>query len=83
VFTDGKLILDAGFDAGFYEGDELLMLPKESYLKKRGLLPGVDRLAIARIIKIDKYKSELEIQEGNVQIENGVEFSVRPLLDLI
>ena len=83
VFRDGKLTLEAGIDAGYFEGDELLMLPKTSYLTKRGLLSAVDVLAIARIIKIDKNQSELEIREGDVQLENGVEFSVRPLLDLI
>ena len=83
VFKDGKLTLAAGIDAGYYEGDELLLLPKASYFKKRGLLSAVDLLAIARIIKIDKNRAELEIREGDVQLENGVEFSVKPLLDLI
>ena len=83
VFKDGKLTLAAGMDAGYYEGDELLLLPKASYFKKRGLLSAVDLLAIARIIKIDKNRAELEIREGDVQLENGVEFSVKPLLDLI
>ena len=83
VFKDGKLTLEAGIDAGYYEGDELLLLPKASYFKKRGLLSAVDLLAIARITKIDKNRAELEIREGDVQLENGVEFSVKPLLDLI
>ncbi|MEE2735653.1 MAG: hypothetical protein VX513_01830 [Pseudomonadota bacterium] len=83
VFKDGKLTLAAGIDAGYYEGDELLLLPKASYFKKRGLLSAVDLLAIARIIKIDKNRAELEIREGDVQLENGVEFSVKPLMDLI
>ena len=83
VFKDGKLTLSAGIDAGYYEGDQLLLLPKASYFKKRGLLSAVDLLAIARIIKIDKNRAELEIWEGDVQLENGVEFSVKPLLDLI
>ena len=83
VFKDGKLTLEAGIDAGYYEGDELLLLPKASYFKKRGLLSAVDLLAIARIIKIDTNRAELEIWEGDVQLENGVEFSVKPLLDLI
>lgn len=83
VAIEGKLILDAGIDAGYTEGDQLLLMPKPGYFKKRGLLSGVDQMAIARIKKINDLKSELEVEQGAVRLENGVEFVVRPLLELI
>jgi hypothetical protein len=83
VSIEGKLMLDAGIDAGYTEGDQLLLMPKSSYFKKRGLLPGVEQMAIARIRKINDLKSELEVEEGTVRLERGVEFIVRPLLELI
>jgi len=76
-------VLDAGLDAGYTEGDHLLLMPKSSYFKKRGLLSGVEQIAIARIKKISDLKSELEVEQGAVGLENGVEFVVRPLLELI
>ena len=36
-----------------------------------------------RISKIDDLRSLLEIEEGDVRIESGVEFTVKPLLGLI
>ena len=83
VSIEGKLMLDAGIDAGYTEGDQLLLMPKSSYFKKRGLLSGVEQMAIARIRKINDLKSELEVEEGTVRLESGVEFIVRPLLELI
>ena len=58
-------------------------MPKSGYFKKRGLLSGVEQMAIARIKKISDLKSELEVEQGAVRLENGVEFVVRPLLELI
>jgi hypothetical protein len=46
-------------------------------------LSGVEQMAIARIKKISDLKSELEVEQGAVRLENGVEFVVRPLLELI
>ena len=83
VAVEGRLVLDSGTDAGFSEGDQLLLMPKSAYFKKRGLLSGVDQIAIARVKKIDALQSELEIEEGKVRLEDGVEFFVRPLLELI
>jgi hypothetical protein len=83
VAVKGKLVLDAGLDAGYTEGDQLLLMPKSGYFKKRGLLSGVEQMAIARIKKISDLKSELEVEQGAVRLENGVEFVVRPLLELI
>ena len=83
VAVKGKLVLDAGLDAGYTEGDQLLLMPKSGYFKKRGLLSGVEQIAIARIKKISDLKSELEVEQGAVGLENGVEFVVRPLLELI
>ena len=83
VVREGKLILDAGIDAGYAAGDQLLLMPKSPYLKKRGLLSGVEQIAIVQISKIDDLRSVLEVKEGNVRIESGVEFTVKPLLGLI
>jgi hypothetical protein len=83
VAMEGKLILDAGIDAGYTEGDQLLLMPKAGYFRKRGLLSGVEQMAIARIKKINDLKSELEVEQGAVRLESGVEFVVRPLLELI
>jgi hypothetical protein len=83
VAVKGKLILGAGMDAGYTEGDQLLLMPKAGYFKKRGLLSGVEQMAIARIKKIYDLKSELEVEQGAVRLESGVEFVVRPLLELI
>lgn len=83
VVREGKLILDAGINAGYAAGDQLLLMPKSPYLKKRGLLSGVEQIAIVRISKIDDLRSLLEIEEGDVRIESGVEFTVKPLLGLI
>jgi hypothetical protein len=83
VVREGKLILDAGINAGYAAGDQLLLMPKSHYLKKRGLLSGVEQIAIVRISKIDDLRSLLEIEEGEVRIERGVEFTVKPLLGLI
>ena len=83
VAVKGKLVLNAGLDAGYTEGDQLLLMPKSGYFKKRGLLSGVEQMAIARIKKISDLKSELEVEQGAVRLENGVEFVVRPLLELI
>jgi hypothetical protein len=83
VAIKGKLILDAGMDAGYTEGEQLLLMPKSGYFRKRGLLSGVEQMAIARIKKINDLKSELEVEQGAVRLESGVEFVVRPLLELI
>ena len=83
VAVAGRLVLDSGTDAGLSEGDQLLLMPNSAYFKKRGLLSGVDQIAIARVKKIDALQSELEIEEGKVRLEDGVEFFVRPLLELI
>ena len=83
VAVNGLLVLDSGTDAGLSEGDQLLLMPKSAYFRKRGLLSGVDQIAIARIKKINALQSELEIEEGKVRLEKGVEFFVRPLLELI
>ena len=83
VAVEGRLVLDSGTDAGLSEGDQLLLMPNSAYFKKRGLLSGVDQIAIARVKKIDALQSELEIEEGKVRLEDGVEFFVRPLLELI
>ena len=83
VAVDGLLVLDSGTDAGLSEGDQLLLMPNSQYFRKRGLLSGVEQIAIARIKKINAIQSELEIEEGKVRLENGVEFFVRPLLELI
>ena len=83
VALDGKLILGAGIDAGYAEGDQFLLIPKSSYLKKRGLLTGIEQIAIARISKIDDLESVLVVEEGAVRIETGAEFTVKPLLELI
>ena len=37
VAVEGRLVLDSGTDAGFSEGDQLLLMPKSAYFKKRGL----------------------------------------------
>ena len=77
------MILGAGIDAGYAEGDQFLLIPKSSYLKKRGLLTGIEQIAIARISKIDDLESVLVVEEGAVRIETGAEFTVKPLLELI
>ena len=81
--SGGKLILASGSDSGLTEGDQCLLMPKSGYLKKRGLLSGVDQIAIARIKTLSPLTSELEVEEGKISIEEGVEFFVRPLLELI
>ena len=83
VASNGRLLLDSGTDAGFNEGDQLLLMPKAVYFKKRGLLAGVDQIAIARVKKIGNLQSELEIEEGEIRFEDGTEFFARPLLELI
>ncbi len=83
VVSNGRLLLDSGTDAGFNEGDQLLLMPKAVYFKKRGLLAGVDQIAIARVKKIGNLQSELEIEEGEIRFEDGIEFFARPLLELI
>ncbi len=83
VAVDGLLVLDSGTDAGLSQGDQFLLMPKSAYFRKRGLLSGVGQIAIARIKKINALQSELEIEEGKVRLEKGVEFFVRPLLELI
>jgi hypothetical protein len=83
VASNGRLLLDSGTDAGFNEGDQLLLMPKAVYFKKRGLLAGVDQIAIARVKKIGNLQSELEIEEGEIRFEDGIEFFARPLLELI
>jgi len=83
VAVNGLLVLDSGTDAGLSEGDQFLLMPKSAYFRKRGLMSGVDQIAIARIKKINALQSELEIEEGKVRLEDGVEFFVRPLLELI
>ena len=81
--SGGKLILASGSDSGLTEGDQFLLMPKSGYLRKRGLLSGVDQIAIARIKTLSPLTSELEVEEGKISIEEGVEFFVRPLLELI
>ena len=84
VSTSGeKLILASGSDSGLTEGDQFLLMPKSGYLRKRGLLSGVDQIAIARIKTLSPLKSELEVEAGKITIEEGVEYFVRPLLELI
>ena len=77
------MILASGSDSGLTEGDQFLLMPKSGYLRKRGLLSGVDQIAIARIKTLSPLTSELEVEEGKISIEEGVEFFVRPLLELI
>ena len=83
VASNGRLLLDSGTDAGFNEGDQLLLMPRAVYFKKRGLLAGVDQIAIARVKKTANLQSELEIEEGEIRLEDGIEFFARPLLELI
>lgn len=83
VASKGALILEAGVDAGLREGDQLLIMPKSKYFKKRGLLSGVNRIAIARISEISALRSVLEIEEGSVDLGEGAEYFARPLLELI
>ena len=83
VASKGALILEAGVDAGLSEGDQLLIMPRSKYFKKRGLLSGVNRIAIARISEISALRSVLEIEEGSVDLGDGAEYFARPLLELI
>lgn len=83
VASKGKLLLESGIDAGLSVGDELLILPKSKYFKKRGLLAGVDRIAIVQISEISALISVLELKEGSVDLEEGTEYFARPLLELI
>jgi len=83
VASKGKLLLESGIDAGLSVGDELLILPKSKYFKKRGLLAGVDRIAIVQISEISALSSVLELKEGSVDLEEGTEYFARPLLELI
>lgn len=83
VASKGALILEAGVDAGLSKGDQLLIMPKSNYFKKRGLLSGVNRIAIARIREISALRSVLEIQEGKVDLGDGAEYFAKPLLELI
>ena len=83
VASKGALVLEAGADAGLSEGDQLLIMPRSKYFKKRGLLSGVNRIAIARISEISALRSVLEIEEGSVDLGDGAEYFARPLLELI
>ena len=83
VASKGKLLLESGRDAGLRVGDELLILPKSKYFKDRGLLAGVDQIAIVRITEISALSSVLELKEGSIALEEGTEYFARPLLELI
>ena len=83
VASNGRLLLESGSDAGLRKGDQLLILPKSKYFKKRGLLAGVNRIAIVRISEISALRSVLELEEGGVDFEEGTEYVARPLLELI
>ena len=83
VASNGRLLLESGSDAGLREGDQLLILPKSKYFRKRGLLAGVNRIAIVRVSEISALRSVLELEEGGVDFEEGTEYVARPLLELI
>jgi hypothetical protein len=83
VASKGKLLLESGIDAGLSVGDEFLILPESRYFEKRGLLAGVDRIAIVQISEISALSSVLELKVGSVDLEEGAEYFARPLLELI
>jgi hypothetical protein len=80
---NGKLYLNAGLDAGYLQGDELILIPNREYFVGRGLLAASERIAIASINSIDANRASLNILSGNPELEDGAEFNVKPILEVL
>jgi len=79
----GKLYLEAGLEAGYFEGDKVILIPNSAYFRKRGLLAASDRIAVASVSSIDNHRASLEVISGSFDLEDGAEFNVRPILELL
>ena len=79
----GKLYLEAGLDAGYFQGDKLILVPNRAYFSKRGLLAAADRIAVASISSIENHRASLEIVSGNFELEDGAEFNAKPILEVL
>lgn len=79
----GKLYLEAGLDAGYFQGDKLILVPNRAYFSKRGLLAAADRIAVASISSIENHRASLEIVSGYFELEDGAEFNAKPILEVL
>jgi len=80
---NGKLHLNAGLNAGYLQGDKLILIPNREYFVGRGLLAASERIAIASINSIDANIASLNIISGNPELEDGAEFNVKPILEVL
>jgi len=59
------------------------LIPNSAYFRKRGLLAASDRIAVASVSSIDNHRASLEVISGSFDLEDGAEFNVRPILELL